>query len=266
MRALIRPVKDRAKLLAIDLPLDSTSAKTLTQTVYKDLTENPFAGLAVEITLEATRRRGPDGAKQAGALHLARANLHPSAGARADRAAAESRPRRTSRAKTMWRCTLDALTIAPEHYLPEPDRRSTWASARPIGRCRTRAIPTDIDTREDLLWQTALGIEGGGLSLRPKNCAACRQMLSQALAQGAPQDVIDALLQKYQEALQPLSANAGAEPAASGRAAVAQCESPEPGGFAGDAQGHPATCRNRARAGRRRRCSRCCKACSKICT
>lgn len=198
-RALIRPVKDKKKVLAVDLPLDSTSSKTLTETTYKDFTENPYAGLDVEITLEAR-----DGAGQKGVSKPVRFTLpakiftNPLA-----RALIEQRQNLALgglHAKDAVARVLDALTIAPEHfYLGQTAiymniRAAYWAA-------RTARYPEDITHAEDILWQTALAIEGGGLSQVAAELRRLQEMLSQALAQGAPQDQIDALLQKYADAL-----------------------------------------------------------------
>ncbi len=54
----------------------------------------------------------------------------------------------------------------------------------------------------DLLWQIAVGLERGGLLSAAEELRRLQQMLAQALAQGAPQEVIDSLLERYREALQ----------------------------------------------------------------
>jgi uncharacterized protein (TIGR02302 family) len=199
VRALIRPVKDKTKMLAADLPLDSTSSKTLTETVYKDFTENPFAGLDVEITLEAR-----DGAGQTGLSKPVRFTLpakiftNPLA-----RALIEQRQNLAlggMHAKDFVARVLDALTIAPEHFYQGQTpiymsiRAAYWSA-------RTARYPEDIAHTQDLLWQTAMAIEGGGISQVAAELRRLQEMLSQALAQGAPQDQIDALLQKYADAL-----------------------------------------------------------------
>ena len=199
VRALIRPVKDKSKILAVDLPLDSTSSKILSETTYKDFTENPFAGLAVEITLEAR-----DGANKKGISKPVRFTLpakiftNPLA-----RALIEQRQNLGLgglHARGLVARVLDALTIAPEHFYLGQDaaymgiRAAYWAA-------RTARYPEDIAHAEDLLWQTALAIEGGGISQVAAELRRLQEMLSQALAQGAPQDEIDALLQKYADAL-----------------------------------------------------------------
>jgi hypothetical protein len=55
---------------------------------------------------------------------------------------------------------------------------------------------------QDLLWQTAVALEDAGVLTAAQQLRQIQQMLSQALAQGAPQSVIDALLDRYRQALQ----------------------------------------------------------------
>ena len=58
------------------------------------------------------------------------------------------------------------------------------------------------DSWVHVLWQTAVGLERGGLMNAAEELRRLQALLAQALAQGAPQEVIDSLLQRYREALQ----------------------------------------------------------------
>jgi uncharacterized protein (TIGR02302 family) len=199
-RALIVPVK-RAKgqrTLSVDLPL-AASGKTLSQTVYRDLTADPYAGLDVNITLEAKDATGNIGRSTPVRFHLpARVFTNPLA-----RALVEQRQNLTvegpgARAKAAL--ALDALTIAPDAFFQNQSgiylaiRAAYWSLRNGKG-------PQSIARAQDLLWQTALALERGGLSSAAEELRRLQQMISQALAQGAPQDVIDSLLQRYQQAL-----------------------------------------------------------------
>jgi len=199
VRALIRPVKDKKKVLAADLPLDSVSAKTLTGTVYKDFTENPFAGLDVEITLEARDGAGQKGTSKPERFRLpARVFTNPLA-----RALIEQRQNLAlggMLGKDFVAKVLDALTIAPDAFYQGQTAAYLGIRAAYWG-ARTARYPEDIAHVEDLLWQTALAVEGGGLSQVAEELRRLQEMLSQALAQGAPQSEIDQLLQKYSDAL-----------------------------------------------------------------
>ncbi len=55
---------------------------------------------------------------------------------------------------------------------------------------------------QDLLWQMATSLERGGLMSAAEQLRRLQQMITQALAQNAPQEVIDSLLEQYQQALQ----------------------------------------------------------------
>ncbi|MGN6516819.1 MAG: TIGR02302 family protein [Rhizomicrobium sp.] len=197
-RALIKPLKG-STVLAIDLPLN-TAAKTLTQTVYRDLTENPLAGLDVTITLEAK-----DGAGQTARSKPTRFTLperiftNPLA-----RALIEQRQNLAANkphAKPVALATLDALTIAPEKFYQGQDKlylvlRSTYWMLHEARNAQ------DIARVQDLLWQTAMALEGNGAANAAAELRHVAEMLSQAMAHGAPQSVIDALMQRYQQALQ----------------------------------------------------------------
>ena len=202
-RALIRPLRVSTKsraILAVDLPLSSASAKTVLQTVYRDLTGEPFAGLDVEITLEARDGAGQIGLSRPARFRLpARVFTNPLARAlieqRQNLALAEPHAReRVAR-------VLDALTIAPEHfYANQPGvylslRTAYWSLT-------TTQRAEDVARVQDLLWQTAVAIEDGGVLSAAEQLRQLQQLLSQALSQGAPQSVIDALLDRYRQALQ----------------------------------------------------------------
>jgi uncharacterized protein (TIGR02302 family) len=202
-RALIRPVRASAKsrtVLAVDLPLSSSSAKTISETVYRDLTGDPLAGLEVQITLEAKDGAGQTGLSKPVRFWLpSRVFTNPLARAlieqRQNLAIAEPH------ARERVAHVLDALTIAPEHFYANQAniylalRTASWS-------LKAAHRPDDIAGVQDLLWQTAVALEDRGVLSAAEQLRQLQQMLSQALAQGAPQNVIDALLDRYREALQ----------------------------------------------------------------
>ncbi len=198
-RALITPVRANGKkTIAIDLPLASSS-KTVTQTVYSDQTENPLAGLDVDIVLEAR-----DGAGQIGRSKPARfklpARVFTTPLARALIEQRQNLALGNDNAVPKVEHTLEALTIAPDRFYANQGgvylaiRTAYW-------ELRTERGQENDEQVEALLWQIASGIEQGGLLNAAQQLRQLQQMLSEALAQGAPQDVIDALLQRYRDAL-----------------------------------------------------------------
>ena len=102
-------------------------------------------------------------------------------------------------------------------FLCRGRRASIWPCAPPAGALKYAEDRQDIQRVEDLLWQTALGLEQGGLLTAAEELRRLQQALPGA-GPGAPQDEIDALLQRYQ-ALLTLSSGAGRERAAERRAA-----------------------------------------------
>ena len=201
-RALIRPVRASAKsraVLAVDLPLSAASARTVTETVYRDLTGEPFAGLEVTITLEAKDGAGQTGLSKPVRFWLpSRVFTNPLARAlieqRQNLAIAE--PKARLRVAHM----LNALAMAPEHfYVDKPDvylalRTAYWS-------LMSGEHADDVARVQDLLWQTAVALEDGGVLSAAERLRQLQQLLSQALAQGAPQSLVDSLLDRYREAL-----------------------------------------------------------------
>ena len=200
-RAIIRPIVKGAKAqLSVDLPLSTTSAKTLSQTVYRDLTGEPLAGLDVEMTLEAKDGAGQTG--RSGTVHFrlpARVFTNP-----ISRALVEQRQTlalNAPHARENALLALDAITIAPERFFGQQKgaylaiRSAYWS----LKHARDQA---DVERVEQLLWDTAISLEQGGLLAAADELRRLQQMLSQALEQGAPQDVIEALLDRYRQALQ----------------------------------------------------------------
>ena len=198
-RALITPVRANGKkMIAIDLPL-AASSKTVTQTVYSDQTENPLAGLDVDIVLEAKDGAGQIGRSKPARFKLpARVFANPLA-----RALIEQRQNLAlgnDNAVPKVEHTLEALTVAPDRFYANQGgvylaiRTAYW-------ELRTERGQENVEQVEALLWQIASGIEQGGLLNAAQQLRQLQQMLSEALAQGAPQEVIDALLQRYRDAL-----------------------------------------------------------------
>lgn len=201
VRAIIRPHAKHGAPLIVDLPLTGTSEKTIAETTFHDLTAHPYAGLNVDIVLEAT-----DGAGQKASTKPVQYTLperiftNPLA-----RALIELRQNLATSASAQDRSRvvrlLDALTIAPQiFYASSPGvytglRAARWALANAKHR-------EEIEHVENLFWLIAIGLERGGLLSAAEDLRRLQALLTQALAQGAPQGVIDELLRRYNEAMQ----------------------------------------------------------------
>jgi uncharacterized protein (TIGR02302 family) len=210
IRALITPHGKHAKPLIVDLPLAGTSEKSVAETNFSDLTAHPYAGLNVDIVLQATDGAGQTTSTRPVPYTLpARVFTNP-----LSRALIEQRQTLATSATQQDRSRvvrmLDALTIAPDLFYANADgvftgiRAARWALAN-------AKRGEEVDHVEELLWQIAVSLERGGLLSAAEELRRIQAMLAEALAQGAPQDVIDALLQRYNDAMnrymQALAAN-----------------------------------------------------------
>lgn len=207
VRAIITPHGHYGHKLTVDLPLDQPSARTVTQTSFRDLTANPYAGLDVDIVLQAV-----DGAGQTGTSKPARFTLpsrvftNPLARALIEQRQVLGTGNVQLRPRVV--ATLQALTIAPDRFYQDQlgvylgIRSTLWTLEHAGDSHDEKDRDAEYARVGDLLWQIAIGLERGGLMSAAEELRRLQQMLSQALAQGAPQEVIDSLLERYREALQ----------------------------------------------------------------
>ena len=220
VRAILMPKGGHGKPLVAEMPLPESSARKVDQTSYVDLTSHPYAGLTVEGHLEARDAIGQKGESATFTFQLpARVFTDPLA-----RALIEQRQHlATSDAagRKIVMLTLDALTIDPERFYDGKadilkDLRTAFTG---VQKAKTDA---DINKVEDLLWQTALKLERGGLLSAAEELRKLQAMLMAAMASGAPQDVIDELLRRYNEAMQRYMQALAANPTPESKAALPQ--------------------------------------------
>jgi hypothetical protein len=96
---------------------------------------------------------------------------------------------------------LDAFTIAPEHFFE--GKRSAYMAIRSAHwGIRSAKVQGDLNHVSQLLWDTALALERGGLLSAQEELRRLQALLNQAMANGAPQEEIDQLLQRYNQAMQ----------------------------------------------------------------
>lgn len=199
VRVSIVPTKRKGVPISVEIALPSLSARSVDETAYRDLTAHPYAGLPVAITLEA--RDGAGQVARSAAMQMilpARVFTNPLA-----RALVEQRQNLASDNKTAPAVllALDALTIAPDLFYA--DKKDIFKSLRGAFDALKRAKNgADYGRVEDTLWQVALALEQGGLLNAAQELRRIQELLTEALAAGAPQEVIDALLQRYNQAMQ----------------------------------------------------------------
>jgi uncharacterized protein (TIGR02302 family) len=200
VRAMIKPRGKPGKDLIVDIPLPSLSAKSLTVTRAVDLTEHPYAGLDVNVTLEARDGAGQTGSSKTVQFRLpARVFINPLARALVEQRQILATADASGRSRVAR--ILDALTFAPDKFYP--DQLSIYTAVRAaFWALRDAKRDAEIAHVQDLLWQTANAIERGGLANAAEELRRIQQQLSQALMQGAEQETIDELMRRYNEAMQ----------------------------------------------------------------
>jgi uncharacterized protein (TIGR02302 family) len=214
VRAVLVPLHSsgagHGKPLVVELPLPESSARQIDQTSYVDLTSHPYAGLTVQGHLEARDAIGQKGVSAPVTFQLpARVFTDPLA-----RALIEQRQHlATSDAagRRVVLLTLDALAIDPERFYD--GKNDIFLALRSaFNGVKNAKSDADIARVEDLLWQTALKLERGGLLSAAEELRKLQMMITAALASGAPQEVIDELLKRYNEAMQRYMAAMAANP------------------------------------------------------
>ena len=180
----------------LDLP--RRSAREAKGTTSRNLSEHPLSGKRVKITLVAKDAAGQEGRSQPVEMVLpARAFFEPLAAAVAEqRQVFALDSRRMPEAIAL----NEALTIRPEETIPNLTHFLLLRSAAE----RMRLARDDDQMREtaDYLWEIALGIEDGNLSLADRRLREAQKALSEALERNAPDEEIAKLMQELREAMQ----------------------------------------------------------------
>ena len=182
-----------------DFPLILPQARTragVAQTI-KDLTDHPWAGAEVEMTLVARDEGGNVGKSEPFALRLPeRVFTKPLA-----RALVEQRRNLAldANARPLVLTALDALALAPEKFTPEA---GTYLGLRGVYWSLVRA-KTDDDLRDVAarLWSMAVQLEDGDISDAQANLRNAEEALRQALERGASDEELKALMDQLRAAM-----------------------------------------------------------------
>jgi uncharacterized protein (TIGR02302 family) len=180
---------------ALILPQARTRAG-VAQTI-KDLTDHPWAGAEVEMTLVARDEGGNVGRSEPFALRLPeRIFTKPLA-----RALVEQRRNLAldANARPLVLTALDALALAPEKFTPEA---GTYLGLRGVYWSLVRA-KTDDDLRDVAarLWSMAVQLEDGDISDAQANLRNAEEALRQALERGASDEELKALMDQLRAAM-----------------------------------------------------------------
>ena len=195
---LLAPAGREAEVERLPLLKPANQPPKLATGSYQDLTAHPLAGLPVQLRLEAVDAIGQRG--QSGPLEIvlpAREFRHPLA-RRSSRSAASWWPRPTPawrwpgawppsatpgrRRSCRWRCRLSLRIAAARLAMNEKDA----ASQRSV---------------VDLLWELALFIEDGSLSMAERRLRDLQQELQRALEEGAQDQELERLMEELQQAM-----------------------------------------------------------------
>ncbi len=189
----------------IDLVLPQDRSGGTVETT-RDLSAHPWAGLEVDMTLVATDGAGQEATSRTQLITL------PTRPFREELALALVEQRRLLAIDTRTRMrvltALEGFAIAPEQFMADD---YTTFLALTVTTQRLRFAETDEDLLDviDLLWQLALQVEDGDLSLAAERLREAEENLAEALENGASEDEIirlmDELRQAFQEYMQALA-------------------------------------------------------------
>lgn len=190
----VRPLVSAPKF---KLGLPKRRTKSGSSQTFRDLTAHPWAGSLVEIALQARDEAGQTGESEALEFRLPARNFSkPMA-----RAIVEQRRNLALDANRRLQVldAFDALMIAPERFI---DDASIYLGMRYVYR-RLQEAEEDKALLEalDVMWDLALAIEDGDLSLAAKSLREAEEALRRALENGADQEEIKRLTQELRDAM-----------------------------------------------------------------
>jgi uncharacterized protein (TIGR02302 family) len=189
-----RPLVE-APNFALSLPQART--KSGAAQTAKDLTEHPWAGTSVRLTLTARDEAGNEGRSEPRETRIPQRSFQKPLA----RVLIEQRRELALDANARGRVqhALDALMIAPERFTPEP---SVFLGLR-TASTRLKIARTDDDLRGVIgyLWEIAVLIEDGTLSDVERELRAAENALRQALERDATPEEIKQLMDRLRAAL-----------------------------------------------------------------
>lgn len=181
----------------MDLSLPKSRVKEGSGRTIKNLTEHPWAGLNVALTLFTTDEADQEGASPPAEFTLPiRSFRKPLA-----RALVEQRQNLALDANTVPKVgtALDALLFAPEKFI---DDASIYLAMSTAKRRLYSAVDDDqLRDVADLIWEIALSIEDGDLSDVERDLRAAQEALRDALENDASEEEIAKLTEELREAM-----------------------------------------------------------------
>lgn len=189
----------------LDLPLTVQGAdpRQVKGSAYQDLTAHPWAGLPVELRVVARDALEQIGASAPIAITLPeRKFYHPVA-----RAIVEERKRLSQDVANARRVErkLRQLQQQPEAF--DGDVVTFMALGMAANRLATGKGPNRTPDKDELaeiqqlMWDTALALEDGGVSMAMRELRRLQRELEEALARGASDEEIERLMNELQQAM-----------------------------------------------------------------
>jgi len=211
-RAIITRPGDKSPPIVLDLPLPGEHLKSAHDASYHDLTAHPWAGLPVDIHLEAKDALGQTGESDTLRITLPERIFHNPVA----RAIIEERRQLTldPSQRDVVSETLSDLSLQPSLY--HDDKVVFLALRTAQARLALDQDPKAVPAVQRLLWETAVRIEDGRSWLVQRDMRDAMKALQDALARNAPDAEIQQLMQQLQQAidryLQALAQNAQQNP------------------------------------------------------
>lgn len=191
------PALDRTPV-ELPLPVASKTRREITGTGFHDLTGHPWAGLPVTVRLQARDGAGQSSQSAEQEVVLPERQFHhPVARAVIDQRKAlilmgdEVRP--------LVARHLYELSAALDTYGGDPVAFLAMRSA--VGRLMRNSATDTVAQAIAMLWDVALRIEDGNLSLAERELREAQKALMEALDRDAPAEEIDRAMQRLEQAM-----------------------------------------------------------------
>ncbi|GJL86733.1 MAG: TIGR02302 family protein [Minwuia thermotolerans] len=184
--------------IILDLPLSSRRPMEAIDTVFRDLAAHPWAGKQVVLVMEARDDADQSGRSEPLTFELPERTFKQPAA----RAVIELRQRLFDDASGQreWVVrALHALMINPKRY--HSDFAVHIGLSMLASDLTASGDAETIAASQQMLWQTALRIEDGNISVAQARLRDIQERLSEALANGASEAEIQALMDELQEAM-----------------------------------------------------------------
>lgn len=182
----------------LTLPVPSKNKREITGTGFNDLTGHPWAGMPVSIRLRATDGAGQVSQSAEQAMPLPERHFnHPVA-----RAVIEQRKTLIlmgDSVRPLVGRALHDLSVNLDGYGGDPLAFLALRSA--VGRLMRNGGPNTVPSTIAMLWDVALRIEDGNLSLAERELRDAQKALMDALDNNAPAEEIDQAVERLEQAM-----------------------------------------------------------------